>query len=91
MRDLISVTAPLILAAMLSVSFGQEQGDGVRRITPAEAREAVAQGRAIIVDVRSQASYNSGHIQGARWIQLDDIGARARSLPRDKMIITYCS
>jgi len=92
MRHLISIVALLMLTALTHTVIGQAQeGDGVRRITVAEARAAVAEGKAIIVDVRSQASYDSGHIKGARWIQLDDIGSRARQLPRDKMIITYCT
>lgn len=89
-RYLISIAALLALSALLIVA-GQAQGDGVRRITPAEARDAVAQGKAIIVDVRGEDSYKAGHIKNARWINLNDIGARAGELPRDKMIITYCS
>jgi 3-mercaptopyruvate sulfurtransferase SseA len=69
----------------------QTPGDGVRRITPAEAREAVDKGKAIIIDVRGDASYNAGHIKGARSISVNDIGSRTSELPRDKMIITYCS
>ncbi len=92
MRYLISIVALLALSVVLTVAVaGQAQGDGVRRITPAEAREAVAQGKAIIVDVRGEDSYNAGHIKGARWINLNDIGSRTGDLPRDKMIITYCS
>lgn len=92
MRYLISIVALFALSALLIVAVpGQHQGDGVRRVTPAEAREAVAQGKAIIVDVRSEDSFNAGHIKGARWINLNDIGSRTGELPRDKMIITYCS
>lgn len=69
----------------------QTEADGVRRITPQEARKAVESGRAIIVDVRGEESYKAGHARGARWIPLNDIGARSGELPRDKMIITYCS
>lgn len=65
--------------------------DGVRRITPAEAREAVEKGKAVIVDVRGEESYNAGHVKGARLISLNDISAHISELPRDKMIITYCS
>ena len=92
MRYLISIVALLALTALSPGDIGQAQeSDGVRRITVEEAREAVAQGRAIIVDVRGKDSYDSGHIKGARWIKLDDIGARAGQLPRNKMIITYCT
>ena len=89
LRYLISIAA---LSALLIVAVvGQAQTDGVRRITPAEARSAIAQGKAIIVDVRGEDSYKAGHIKNARWIHLNDIGSRAGELPRDKMIITYCS
>jgi hydroxyacylglutathione hydrolase len=92
MRYLISIVASLALSALMLFVVGQAQeGDGVRRITPAEARAAVAQGKAIIVDVRGADSYNAGHIKGARWIRLEDIGSRAGELPRNKTIITYCS
>jgi 3-mercaptopyruvate sulfurtransferase SseA len=63
--------------------------DGVPRITVAEAREALEKGTAIIVDVRSESSYHVGHILGALW--MPDIASRTKELPRDKMIITYCS
>ena len=62
-----------------------------QRITPEEARQAVESGKAIIVDVRDEASYKAGHVKGARWILADDIGSRVKELPHDKLIITYCS
>jgi 3-mercaptopyruvate sulfurtransferase SseA len=92
MRYFISIAALLVLSALLMVVAGQaQQGDGVRRITPAEAREAVETGKAIVVDVRGEDSYNAGHVKGARSIPLDAIGSRTGELPRNKMIITYCS
>jgi 3-mercaptopyruvate sulfurtransferase SseA len=80
-----SVPTPTATSAM------QTPEDGVRRITPAEARVAVDKGKAIIIDVRGEASYDAGHVKGARLIPVNDIGTRASELPRDKMIITYCS
>ena len=63
--------------------------DGVPRIAPIEAHELVEKGKAIIVDVRSESSYRIGHVQGALW--MPDVATRIKELPRDKMIITYCS
>ena len=91
MRYVILISTFLLLSALTLVGIGQAQGDGVRRVTPAEARDALERGKAIIVDVRAEDSYNAGHVRGARWINLNDIGSRAGELPRDKMIITYCS
>ena len=68
-----------------------EPGDGVRRITPAEARAAQEKGTAIIVDVRNSVVYESGHAAGAILIPFGEIATRLNELPRNKMIITYCS
>jgi 3-mercaptopyruvate sulfurtransferase SseA len=69
----------------------QEAGDGVNRITAADARAALDKGTAIIIDVRNEESYKMGHIKGSRSIPVNDFVARIKDLPRDKMIITYCS
>jgi 3-mercaptopyruvate sulfurtransferase SseA len=68
-----------------------QHADGVRRVTTSELEELVKQGKAIVVDVRSKASYDAGHIKGAKWISVTEILNRANELPRDKMIVTYCS
>ena len=62
-----------------------------RRITGIEARQALAKGEAVLVDVRSKASYAEGHAEGALSIPLSDIGSRAGELPKDKLVITYCT
>jgi 3-mercaptopyruvate sulfurtransferase SseA len=92
MRRIISVVVLVALAAFLAAAYGQTgEGDGVRRVTPAEARAAVEKGQAVIVDVRGEDSFKAGHVKGALWIPVGDIGSRAGELPRGKMIITYCS
>jgi 3-mercaptopyruvate sulfurtransferase SseA len=65
--------------------------DGVRRITVSELQNMVNKNEAFIVDVRSADSYNAGHIRGARLIPLNDIDKRSGELPKDKLIVTYCS
>jgi 3-mercaptopyruvate sulfurtransferase SseA len=62
-----------------------------RRIPVAEARQALAKGKAVLVDVRSKEAYEGSHAQGAISIPLADIGARAGELPKDKLVITYCT
>ncbi|MDQ3817503.1 MAG: rhodanese-like domain-containing protein [Acidobacteriota bacterium] len=89
MRYFISVAALILLCALAGAVAGQD--DGVRRIAPTDARQAFDSGKAIIIDVRDEASYKAGHVKGARWIPINEIDSRIKELPRDKMIITYCS
>jgi 3-mercaptopyruvate sulfurtransferase SseA len=65
--------------------------DGVRRITVEELRAALEKGSAIVVDVRGEDSYKAGHIKGALWIPINEIAGRTKELPKDKLIVTYCS
>lgn len=65
--------------------------DDARRISLQEAQQAVAQGKAIIVDVRDETSYKAGHIKGAKLIPVSQFEQRMGELPKDKLIITYCA
>jgi predicted sulfurtransferase len=65
--------------------------DGARRITIAELQEAIKKNEAYIIDVRNEASYNAGHIHGARLIPATEILNHVNELPKDKLIVTYCS
>ena len=65
--------------------------DGVRRVTIDEMEALVKEGKAVVIDVRSQDSYDAGHIPGAKLIPANDIVNRMKELPKDRLIITYCS
>jgi len=65
--------------------------DGVRRITTVELQDLISKGQAYVVDVRNEASYNAGHVRGARLIPNTQIVEHLKELPRDKTIVTYCS
>ena len=65
--------------------------DGARRVTVAELKDMLANNQAIVIDVRNEASYDAGHIRGARLIPEADLIKHLDELPRDKMIVTYCS
>lgn len=62
-----------------------------RRISVEEARQALAKGEAVLVDVRSKEAYEGSHAQDALSIPLAEIGSRAGELPKNKLIITYCT
>ena len=65
--------------------------DGARRVTIAELEAMMKDGTAVVIDVRNQASYDLGHIPGSRLIPAGEILNHTSELPRDKMIVTYCS
>lgn len=65
--------------------------DGVRRVTTVELKDLLAKNQAVVIDVRNDASYAAGHITGAKLIPLADIVKHANELPKDKLIVTYCS
>jgi rhodanese-related sulfurtransferase len=65
--------------------------DGVKRITTVELRDALEKGTAIVVDVRGATFYKQNHIKGSISIPEDQIAEHLKELPRDKLIVTYCS
>ena len=65
--------------------------DGARRVTVAELKDLLDKNEAIVIDVRNEASYNAGHVRGAKLIPEADILKHIDELPRNKLIVTYCS
>ena len=65
--------------------------DGARRITTGELETLIEEGKAYVVDVRTQDSYDMGHIPGSHLIPAQEFYKHVDKLPRDKMIVTYCS
>ena len=63
----------------------------MKRITTTELDDLMKQGKVLVVDVRNQQAYDLGHIRGAKLIPVGQVGERVKELPRDKMIVTYCS
>ena len=60
-------------------------------ISPSEVYEKMSQ-EAILVDVRTQAEFDAGHIQGALHIPLDQLVDRINELEdyQDTGVILYC-
>lgn len=65
--------------------------DGIRRITVSELRDLLDKNQAFVVDVRDDASFKKGHIRGAKLIPVADVLNHTGELPKDKLIVTYCS
>lgn len=63
-----------------------------RKITAEEAKKRIDGGNVIILDVRTQAEYDEGHIQGAILLPDNEIKDKAESVLPDKnaTILVYC-
>ncbi|HAF15097.1 MAG TPA: hypothetical protein DHU55_17950 [Blastocatellia bacterium] len=78
-------------APVAAVSPAPPVSDGVRRITTTELQDLLAKNEAIVIDVRNEASYNAGHIKGAKLMPVGEILNHIDELPKDKLIVAYCS
>lgn len=65
--------------------------DGARRVTVAELKDLLDRNEAVVIDVRNEASYNAGHIRGSKLIPEAEITNHLDELPKNKLIVTYCS
>jgi NADPH-dependent 2,4-dienoyl-CoA reductase/sulfur reductase-like enzyme/peroxiredoxin family protein/rhodanese-related sulfurtransferase/TusA-related sulfurtransferase len=63
---------------------------GRSHITTWEEVNAMNQEDYILVDVRSEAEYNNGHIKGAINIPVDSLRSRLTELDPEKVIVEYC-
>ncbi len=96
----LAVAAGLLWIATGTAAFAQPQATpqppadplaAARRISAEEARQALAKGEAVLVDVRAKESYDQEHAKGALLIPVSEIAGRAGELPKDKLVITYCT
>lgn len=85
----------LILTACSSAAAAPTQ----KRVDPAGLPPEVdagtvrsLQGRddVVILDVREQWEYDSGHIPGVKLIPMQSVSARLSEIPRDKTVIVTC-
>jgi 3-mercaptopyruvate sulfurtransferase SseA len=65
--------------------------DGARRVTIPELKDLLDRNEAVAIDVRNEASYKIGHIRGAKLIPDNEVASRSDELPKNKLIVTYCS
>lgn len=56
----------------------------------AELAERLHAGDVVVLDVRPEAEYRSGHIAGAVSVPPDELNRRLREVPRDREVVAYC-
>ncbi|MBO0724204.1 MAG: rhodanese-like domain-containing protein [Blastocatellia bacterium] len=72
-------------------SYVQNAEEKMPRISVEEAKKMVAEGKAVLIDVRNAESYKTSHIKGAPNVPLSKLEAGDfNDLPKDKLIIAYC-
>ncbi len=71
----------------MSPAFPSEPGI---EVTPEQAQQALADGSAILVDVREQYEWDEGRIADARHIELERLASQSDDLPKDTTIIFSC-
>lgn len=71
----------------------QEPGEPYYRVDSNEARSILAADGdgTVVVDVRREDEWITGHIAGARHIPIDDLADRMDEVPRDKRLLFICA
>jgi rhodanese-related sulfurtransferase/predicted transcriptional regulator len=65
-------------------------GEEVEAIGRDELVQRMRRRDVVLVDVRPHAEFESGHIEGARSIPLDQLEAHLKELPKGREVIAYC-
>jgi rhodanese-related sulfurtransferase/predicted transcriptional regulator len=65
-------------------------GEDVDTIGRQDLLERLERGDVVLVDVRPEAEYEAGHIDGAQSIPIDELERRLAELPPDAEVVAYC-
>jgi hypothetical protein len=65
--------------------------DNARRIGAAELHSLWQKGEVVIIDTRAESVYKDEHIKGSISMPTGSVLARVDELPRNKMIVAYCT
>lgn len=68
-----------------------QTADNARRITAEDLHKLWEKNEVLIVDTRNEPSFKQSHIRGAILIPSGDFAARADELPKNRMIVAYCT
>ncbi len=81
-----SAKDPINMAGFVAAGLlrGDHPQADVAAVTPS------ANGRPVLVDVRTPQEYAGGHIPGAVNIPVDDLRSRLGELPHDRELVVYC-
>ena len=81
---------PLLLSLLLLTGCGGTSADGYQQISQDEAKEMMDTQEVIILDVREQDEYDSGHISGAVLLPVGTIDETTVIPEKDSTVLVYC-
>jgi rhodanese-related sulfurtransferase len=59
-------------------------------VSPEQTAKALADGSALVIDVREQYEWDAGRIEGTIHIELERLASNAVKIDRDKPVIFHC-
>src|SRR5260370_30037424 len=65
--------------------------DNARRITAEELHKLWEKGDVLVIDTRAESAYKESHIKGSISVPAGTVLSRIDELPRNKMIVAYCT
>ena len=78
-------------AASATPSPGATPTDGARRISAEEVHKLWEKNEVLIIDTRPESAYKQEHIKGSISMPTGTVLQRIDELPREKMIVAYCT
>lgn len=84
--DRVEGVAPLQVVAKETVG----ELESYEEISPREAKALIEAGQARLVDVRNNAEWEEGFIEGAQHVMLGKLMDHLESIPRDKPVVVQC-
>lgn len=88
-------SALVVLAVAYTLSAPRALAADHTTDTPAEVKQAIAENKAVLVDVREEVEWKNGHLAAAIFFPLSDLRRepdekQLAKLPKDKIIYTHC-
>ena len=87
-----TVVIAIMSGSMLLWSFSGNRLRGIKDVDIVEALQMINHKNALVLDVREESEYKSGHILNAKWIPLGKLSDRTGELERyrEQDIVVVC-
>lgn len=96
MRLLLSFTVSLMLLGCQAQQDGSSANGELQAYADVNVEQAaglIEEDAVVVLDVRTDREYNSGHIEGARQLDFygDQFRTKLENLPKDQSYLVYCA